>query len=249
MTVRLSDPSLPRRILLNPDLGIGEGYMEGTLTIGGVRSEHLPPGQRGVAMVFQNYALYPHMSVFQNMAFGLKIAGTPKAEIAERVAHAARLLQLEGLLDRRPRELSGGQRQRVAMGRAIVRKPAVFLFDEPLSNLDAKLRASARDELKQFQERVGTTTIYVTHDQAEAMALAHVCALSPMGVGRRSGMALARCSVIGARGDPRQAPRRARACQYASPVRHPIEMLRAGRPRQTGPKAGEVLRRELREKR
>ena len=130
------------------------------------------PMDRDIAMVFQNYALYPHMSVFQNMAYGLKIAGKPKAEIAERVQTAAQLLQLEPYLDRRPRELSGGQRQRVAMGRAIVRKPAVFLFDEPLSNLDAKLRVQMRLEIKQLQRRLGVTALYVTHDQVEAMTLA-----------------------------------------------------------------------------
>ena len=123
-------------------------------------------------MVFQNYALYPHMSVFDNMAYGLKIARTPRAEIEERVAHAARLLQLETYLQRKPRELSGGQRQRVAMGRAIVRKPAVFLFDEPLSNLDAKLRVQMRLEIKALQRELGVTALYVTHDQVEAMTMA-----------------------------------------------------------------------------
>ena len=130
------------------------------------------PMDRDIAMVFQNYALYPHMSVFDNMAYGLKIAGRPKAEIAERVEEAAKLLQLEPYLNRRPRELSGGQRQRVAMGRAIVRKPSVFLFDEPLSNLDAKLRVQMRLEIKQLQRRLGVTSLYVTHDQVEAMTLA-----------------------------------------------------------------------------
>jgi len=130
------------------------------------------PMDRDIAMVFQNYALYPHMSVFDNMAYGLKIAGTPKGEIVERVEEAAKLLQLEPYLKRRPRELSGGQRQRVAMGRAIVRKPSVFLFDEPLSNLDAKLRVQMRLEIKQLQRRLGVTSLYVTHDQVEAMTLA-----------------------------------------------------------------------------
>lgn len=130
------------------------------------------PMDRDIAMVFQNYALYPHMSVFDNMAYGLKIAGTPKAEITERVETTAKLLQLAPYLKRRPRELSGGQRQRVAMGRAIVRKPAVFLFDEPLSNLDAKLRVQMRLEIKQLQRRLGVTALYVTHDQVEAMTLA-----------------------------------------------------------------------------
>jgi sn-glycerol 3-phosphate transport system ATP-binding protein len=124
-------------------------------------------------MVFQNYALYPHMSVFDNMAYGLRIQGRPKAEIAQRVQRAAEILELAQLLKRRPRELSGGQRQRVAMGRAIVREPKVFLFDEPLSNLDAKLRVQMRSELQALHERLKTTTLYVTHDQVEAMTLAH----------------------------------------------------------------------------
>jgi sn-glycerol 3-phosphate transport system ATP-binding protein len=130
------------------------------------------PADRDIAMVFQNYALYPHMSVYDNMAYGLRNRKTPKAEIEARVAEAARMLELEPYLQRKPRALSGGQRQRVAMGRAIVRKPAVFLFDEPLSNLDAKLRVSMRGEIRQLQRRLGTTSIYVTHDQLEAMTLA-----------------------------------------------------------------------------
>ena len=124
-------------------------------------------------MVFQNYALYPHMSVFNNMAYGLKIRGLPKSEIAERVRKAADILELGEFLKRSPRQLSGGQRQRVAMGRAIVREPSVFLFDEPLSNLDAKLRVQMRLEIKKLQERLGITSIYVTHDQVEAMTLGH----------------------------------------------------------------------------
>jgi sn-glycerol 3-phosphate transport system ATP-binding protein len=130
------------------------------------------PADRDIAMVFQNYALYPHMTVHDNLAYGLKNRGTPKSEIAARVAEAARMLELEPYLDRKPRALSGGQRQRVAMGRAIVRKPAAFLFDEPLSNLDAKLRVSMRGEIRKLQRRLGTTSIYVTHDQLEAMTLA-----------------------------------------------------------------------------
>jgi sn-glycerol 3-phosphate transport system ATP-binding protein len=149
-----------------------ETVTEGEVRIDGRRVNELEPMERDIAMVFQNYALYPHMSVFQNMAYGLKIAGTPKDEISERVGQAARMLQLENFLDRRPRELSGGQRQRVAMGRAIVRKPAVFLFDEPLSNLDAKLRVQMRLEIKQLQRELGVTALYVTHDQVEAMTLA-----------------------------------------------------------------------------
>ncbi|MEM9603494.1 MAG: sn-glycerol-3-phosphate ABC transporter ATP-binding protein UgpC [Pseudomonadota bacterium] len=132
----------------------------------------LEPMDRDIAMVFQNYALYPHMSVFDNMAYGLKIAKVPKDEIRRRVDQAAEILQLGDYLNRKPRELSGGQRQRVAMGRAIVRKPAVFLFDEPLSNLDAKLRVQMRLEIKTLQRELGVTSLYVTHDQVEAMTLA-----------------------------------------------------------------------------
>ena len=144
----------------------------GEIRIGDRRVNEVEPMDRDIAMVFQNYALYPHMSVFDNMAYGLKIAKTPKAEIEDRVAQAAKLLQIEDYLKRKPRELSGGQRQRVAMGRAIVRKPAVFLFDEPLSNLDAKLRVQMRLEIKALQRELGVTSLYVTHDQVEAMTLA-----------------------------------------------------------------------------
>lgn len=129
------------------------------------------PKDRDVAMVFQNYALYPHMTVAQNMGFALKIAGVPKSEIRQRVVTAARLLDLEPYLDRKPKDLSGGQRQRVAMGRAIVRRPQVFLMDEPLSNLDAKLRVQTRNQIAGLQRRLGTTTVYVTHDQVEAMTM------------------------------------------------------------------------------
>ncbi len=132
----------------------------------------LPPAKREIAMVFQSYALYPHMNVESNMGFGLRFAGTPKDEIAARVNEAARILQLEPLLKRRPRELSGGQRQRVAIGRAIVRKPQVFLFDEPLSNLDAALRINTRVEISKLHKLLNATMIYVTHDQVEAMTLA-----------------------------------------------------------------------------
>ena len=149
-----------------------ETVTSGEVRINGARVNEKEPMERDIAMVFQNYALYPHMSVFENMAYGLKIAGKPKSEIEDRVATAAKLLQLEPYLNRRPRELSGGQRQRVAMGRAIVRKPAVFLFDEPLSNLDAKLRVQMRLEIKQLQRELGVTALYVTHDQVEAMTLA-----------------------------------------------------------------------------
>ena len=149
-----------------------EGITSGEIRINDRRVNEAEPMARNIAMVFQNYALYPHMSVFDNMAYGLKIAKTPKDEIAARVATAAKLLQLEPYLQRKPRELSGGQRQRVAMGRAIVRKPDVFLFDEPLSNLDAKLRVQMRLEIKQLQRELGVTSLYVTHDQVEAMTLA-----------------------------------------------------------------------------
>ena len=149
-----------------------EPINSGTMTIGGRQVNDLPPAKREIAMVFQSYALYPHMNVYGNMAFGLKFAGTPKPEIEARVAEAARILQLEPLLKRRPRELSGGQRQRVAIGRAIVRKPQVFLFDEPLSNLDAALRINTRVEIAKLHKMLNATIVYVTHDQVEAMTLA-----------------------------------------------------------------------------
>ena len=144
----------------------------GEIRIDGRRVNEVEPKDRDIAMVFQTYALYPHMSVFDNMAYGLKIARVPKAEIRARVEEAAGLLALDGFLDRKPKALSGGQRQRVAMGRAIVRQPSVFLFDEPLSNLDALLRVQMRLEIKQLQRRLGVTSLYVTHDQVEAMTLA-----------------------------------------------------------------------------
>jgi len=150
-----------------------EKVTDGEIAIAGRCVNELEPMDRNIAMVFQNYALYPHMSVFQNLAYGLKIAKTPNAEIQQRVKQAAELLQLTELLERKPKDLSGGQRQRVAMGRAIVRKPAVFLFDEPLSNLDAALRVQTRIEIAGLHERMpGATMIYVTHDQVEAMTLA-----------------------------------------------------------------------------
>ncbi len=149
-----------------------EPVSAGRMTIGGKIINDLPPAQREIAMVFQSYALYPHMDVYNNMAFGLKFAKTPKTEIEARVNEAARILQLEPLLKRRPRELSGGQRQRVAIGRAIVRKPQVFLFDEPLSNLDAALRINTRVEIAKLHKLLKATIIYVTHDQVEAMTLA-----------------------------------------------------------------------------
>ncbi len=149
-----------------------EEITDGEIWIGGDVVNDVPPRDRDIAMVFQNYALYPHMSVFDNMAFGLKLRKVPKDEIKSRVDEAARILDIQPLLARKPRALSGGQRQRVAMGRAIVRKPKVFLFDEPLSNLDAKLRVQMRTEIKKVHQTVRTTTVYVTHDQVEAMTLA-----------------------------------------------------------------------------
>jgi len=149
-----------------------EDVTSGTVSIGDQVVNHVAPSKRGVAMVFQTYALYPHMSVYKNMSFGLKQQKTPAAEIDERVRAAAEILQSTDYLDRSPRNLSGGQRQRVAIGRAIVRDPEVFLFDEPLSNLDASLRVQTRLEIARLHERLGTTMIYVTHDQVEAMTLA-----------------------------------------------------------------------------
>src|SRR6187551_470841 len=150
-----------------------EAITGGEIVIGDRVVNRLEPKDRDIAMVFQNYALYPHMSVFDNMAYGLRIRGLSQNDIAERVKRAADILELDPLLARTPRQLSGGQRQRVAMGRAIVREPAVFLFDEPLSNLDAKLRVQMRAELQALHRRLGTTSLYVTHDQVEAMTLAH----------------------------------------------------------------------------
>jgi multiple sugar transport system ATP-binding protein len=148
-----------------------EVISKGTVSIGDRVVNDLPPKERDIAMVFQNYALYPHMSVFDNMAFGLKLAKVPKREIRERVNDAARILALDELLERKPKALSGGQRQRVAMGRAIVRHPQAFLMDEPLSNLDAKLRVQMRTEIARIQDDLGVTTVYVTHDQTEAMTM------------------------------------------------------------------------------
>ncbi|MEF2277707.1 ABC transporter ATP-binding protein [Deinococcus sp. YIM 134068] len=148
-----------------------EDISDGVLRIGDRVVNDVPPKDRDIAMVFQNYALYPHMNVYENMAFGLKLRKTPKEEIDKRVRDAAKILQIEHLLGRKPKELSGGQRQRVAMGRAIVREPKVFLMDEPLSNLDAKLRVEMRAQISQLHRRLGATIIYVTHDQVEAMTL------------------------------------------------------------------------------
>ncbi|REC93863.1 ABC transporter ATP-binding protein [Kushneria indalinina] len=149
-----------------------ESITEGDLHIGDTRANDIDASERGVAMVFQSYALYPHMSVAQNMGFGLKMSGMPAGEVRKRVDHAAQTLQLEALLDRKPKHLSGGQRQRVAIGRAIVRQPEVFLFDEPLSNLDAELRVEMRVQLQELHHKLDATMIYVTHDQVEAMTMA-----------------------------------------------------------------------------
>ena len=149
-----------------------EEITDGDLVIGDKKVNDLEPAKRNIAMVFQNYALYPHMTNYENMAYGLKLAKVPEAEIKQRVDKAAKILELSHLLDRKPRQLSGGQRQRVAMGRAIVRQPQVFLFDEPLSNLDAKLRGQTRLEIQKLHAELGITSLFVTHDQVEAMTLA-----------------------------------------------------------------------------
>ncbi|MGC1503726.1 MAG: sn-glycerol-3-phosphate ABC transporter ATP-binding protein UgpC, partial [Sulfitobacter sp.] len=167
-----------------------ETVSAGEVQIGGQRANEKEPMDRDIAMVFQNYALYPHMSVRQNMGYGLKIAKLPKDQIDAKVVAAAKLLQLEPLLDRKPKQLSGGQRQRVAMGRAIVREPAVFLFDEPLSNLDAKLRVQMRLEIKELQSKLGITALYVTHDQVEAMTMADRMIVMNAGVAEQIGTPL-----------------------------------------------------------
>ncbi len=159
-----------------------ESATRGEIWHGDTRVSDLAPGKRDIAMVFQNYALYPHMNVHGNIGYGLKVRGTPKAEIAARVLEVARVLEIEHLLGRKPRQLSGGQRQRVALGRAMVRKPWLFLMDEPLSNLDAKLRVTMRGELKRFHMRLETTTVYVTHDQLEAMTMSDKIAVMDHGV-------------------------------------------------------------------
>ena len=167
MSARLAAESPPplRMIAGLEEISGGELYIDGKLC------NDVHPKERDIAMVFQNYALYPHMTVFDNMAFGLKLRKVPKDEIKKRVDEASRVLEIEHLLDRKPAALSGGQRQRVALGRAIVRNPKVFLLDEPLSNLDAKLRAQMRTELSKLHQRLATTFIYVTHDQTEAMTM------------------------------------------------------------------------------
>ena len=164
-----------------------ETITAGTVSIDGKVVNAIGPTDRDIAMVFQNYALYPHMKVYDNMAYGLRNRGTPKDEIDRRVRATAKTLELEHLLERRPRELSGGQRQRVAMGRAIVRNPKVFLFDEPLSNLDAKLRGQMRVEIKNLQRSLGVTSVYVTHDQLEAMTLADLLVVMNAGTVEQAG--------------------------------------------------------------
>jgi multiple sugar transport system ATP-binding protein len=170
-TVLVGPSGCGKSTLLRMIAGLEE-VSGGNIAIGGDDVTSRDPSQRGIAMVFQSYALYPHMSVVDNIGFGLKLAGMPKAELEARVRAAAETLQLTHLLDRKPRQLSGGQRQRVAIGRAIVRQPKVFLFDEPLSNLDAALRAQMRVELAELHSRIGATMVYVTHDQVEAMTMA-----------------------------------------------------------------------------
>ncbi|RWH72259.1 MAG: sn-glycerol-3-phosphate import ATP-binding protein UgpC [Mesorhizobium sp.] len=167
-----------------------ETISAGTVAIDGKVVNAIGPTERDIAMVFQNYALYPHMKVYDNMAYGLRNRGTPKDEIDSRVRSTAKVLELSALLDRRPRELSGGQRQRVAMGRAIVRNPKVFLFDEPLSNLDAKLRGQMRVEIKNLQRKLGVTSVYVTHDQLEAMTLADILVVMNAGLVEQTGAPL-----------------------------------------------------------
>ncbi|WP_240230844.1 ABC transporter ATP-binding protein [Devosia lacusdianchii] len=164
-----------------------EAASGGSILIGGEDVTELAPGKRDIAMVFQNYALYPHLTVRQNIGFGLKMRGTSKQEIDQRVEHAAQALEITDFLDRRPRALSGGQRQRVALGRAIVREPRLFLMDEPLSNLDAALRVQMRAEITALQRRIGTTTIYVTHDQTEAMTMADRIVIMRKGVVQQIG--------------------------------------------------------------
>ena len=167
-----------------------EDITSGEMTIGGTKVNELPPAERGIAMVFQSYALYPHMTVEENMGFGLRLSKAPRAEVDRKVANAAKILQLDELLKRRPRELSGGQRQRVAIGRAIVREPKVFLFDEPLSNLDAALRVQMRIEIARLHGELDATMVYVTHDQVEAMTLADKIVVLQAGVVEQVGSPL-----------------------------------------------------------
>ena len=189
-TVLVGPSGCGKSTLLRTIAGLEE-TSGGEIHIGGRLVNHLPPKDRDIAMVFQSYALYPHMTVRQNMAFSLKLARVAPAEIARRVDEAARILGLAKLLDRHPKQLSGGQRQRVAMGRAIVRNPQVFLFDEPLSNLDAKLRVQMRAELKELHQRLKTTSVYVTHDQVEAMTMGEQIVVMRDGVVEQRGAPLA----------------------------------------------------------
>jgi sn-glycerol 3-phosphate transport system ATP-binding protein len=185
-TVLLGPSGCGKSTLLRMIAGL-ETISEGDIEIGGKRVNDIEPADRDIAMVFQNYALYPHMSVFDNMAYGLRNRRTPKPEIERRVNEAARLLAIDELLQRKPRALSGGQRQRVAMGRAIVREPQAFLFDEPLSNLDAKLRVQTRIEIRRLHNRLKATSIFVTHDQVEAMTLADTVVVMNAGQVEQSG--------------------------------------------------------------
>ncbi len=185
-TVLLGPSGCGKSTLLRMIAGL-ETISEGTISIGGKVVNAIEPADRDIAMVFQNYALYPHMSVYDNMAYGLRNRGTPKPEIERRVAEAANLLAITPFLDRKPRALSGGQRQRVAMGRAIVREPQAFLFDEPLSNLDAKLRVQMRIEIRRLHNRLKATSIFVTHDQVEAMTLADQVVVMSGGAIEQSG--------------------------------------------------------------
>ncbi len=206
-----------------------EEISEGEIAIGGRVVNDVEPARRDIAMVFQNYALYPHMTNFENMAYGLKIAKVPKEEIRQRVDKAARILELTHLLDRKPRQLSGGQRQRVAMGRAIVRQPQVFLFDEPLSNLDAKLRAQTRIEIQKLHRELGITSLFVTHDQVEAMTLAQ--RMIVMNAGRMEQF-----------GTPEEVYARPSTTFVASFMgAPPMNLLRAGPNAQHGGPAGAVL--------
>src|SRR5689334_17746025 len=185
-TVLVGPSGCGKSTLLRMIAGLEE-ITSGEIAIGGKVVNNMPPKERDIAMVFQNYALYPHMKVRDNMAFSMLLAKRPRSEIDERVAKAAGILGLADLLDRYPRQLSGGQRQRVAMGRAIVRDPQVFLFDEPLSNLDAKLRVAMRTELKELHQRLKTTSVYVTHDQIEAMTMADLIVVMRDGIVEQRG--------------------------------------------------------------
>ncbi len=213
-----------------------ETVSDGEVMIGGNRVNEKEPMDRDIAMVFQNYALYPHMSVRQNMGYGLKIARMSKPMIEEKVQEAARLLQLEPLMDRKPKQLSGGQRQRVAMGRAIVREPSVFLFDEPLSNLDAKLRVQMRLEIKELQSKLGITALYVTHDQVEAMTMADRMIVMNGGIAEQIGTPL----------EVYETPRTLFAAQFiGSPAMNILDaVVDAGSVMLDGAKVADTIRRD-----